>query len=131
MLGTVAAGHDERGEVGVVVVRAEARRALAGLDADLHIGRAAALIALTGGLDGHRRGRDLAGARHQAHYKRVRAVVDGQFHSLAERERQARDYHLRGPWSTVRRLYACLFPSWTVLSISIVTLVPGRNLKGY
>jgi len=29
VLGTVAAGHDERGEVGVVVVRAEARRALA------------------------------------------------------------------------------------------------------
>jgi hypothetical protein len=29
VLGTVAAGHDERGEVGVVVMRAEAQRALA------------------------------------------------------------------------------------------------------
>ena len=56
VLGTVAAGHDERGEVGVVVMRAEARRALAGLDADLDESRAAALIALTGGLDGPRRG---------------------------------------------------------------------------
>jgi hypothetical protein len=56
VLGTVAAGHDERGEVGVVVMRAEARRARAGLDADLDETRAAALIALTGGLDGHRRG---------------------------------------------------------------------------
>jgi len=55
VLGTVAAGQDERGEVRVIVMRAEAQRALAGLDADLHIGRAAALIALTGGLDGHRR----------------------------------------------------------------------------
>jgi hypothetical protein len=31
----VAAGQDERGEVRVVVMRAEAQRALAGLDADL------------------------------------------------------------------------------------------------
>jgi hypothetical protein len=52
----VAAGQDERGEVGVVVMRAEARRARAGLDADLDESRAAALIALTGGLDGPRRG---------------------------------------------------------------------------
>jgi len=52
----VAAGQDERGEVGVVVMRAQARRALAGLDADLDESRAAALIALTGGLDGHRKG---------------------------------------------------------------------------
>jgi hypothetical protein len=37
-------------------MRAEARRVLAGLDADLDESRAAALIALTGGLDGHRRG---------------------------------------------------------------------------
>jgi len=51
----VAAGQDERGEVGVVVVRVEARRALAGLDADLDESRAAALIALTGRLDRHRR----------------------------------------------------------------------------
>ena len=50
----VAAGQDERGEVRVVVMRAEAQRALAGLDADLHTGRAA-LIALIGRLDGHRR----------------------------------------------------------------------------
>ena len=35
MPGVVTAAHDERGEVGVVVVRAEAQRALAGLDADL------------------------------------------------------------------------------------------------
>jgi hypothetical protein len=56
VLGTVAAGHDERGEVGVVVMRAEAWRALAGLDADLDESRAAALIALTGGLDAHRKG---------------------------------------------------------------------------
>ena len=48
--------HDERGEVGVVVMRAEAWRALAGLDADLDESRAAALIALTGGLDAHRKG---------------------------------------------------------------------------
>jgi hypothetical protein len=54
-LGVVTAAHDERGEVGVVVVRAEAQRALAGLDADLDESRAAALIALIGGLDGHRR----------------------------------------------------------------------------
>jgi hypothetical protein len=53
--GVVTAAHDERGEVGVVVVRAEAQRALAGLDADLDESRAAALIALIGGLDGHRR----------------------------------------------------------------------------
>jgi hypothetical protein len=33
--GVVTTAHDERGEVGVVVVRAEAQRALAGLDADL------------------------------------------------------------------------------------------------
>ena len=52
----VAAGQDERVEVGVVVMRAEARRARAGLDADLDESRAAALIALTGGLDGPRRG---------------------------------------------------------------------------
>jgi hypothetical protein len=52
----VAAGQDERGEVGVGVMRAEARRARAGLDADLDESRAAALIALTGGLDGPRRG---------------------------------------------------------------------------
>jgi hypothetical protein len=51
----VTAAHDERGEVGVVVMRAEAQRALAGLDADLDESRAAALIALIGGLDGHRR----------------------------------------------------------------------------
>ena len=55
MPGVVTAAHDERGEVGVVVVRAGAQRALAGLDADLDESRAAALIALTGGLDGHRR----------------------------------------------------------------------------
>jgi hypothetical protein len=52
--GVVTAAHDERGEVGVVV-RAEAQRALAGLDAALYESRAAALIALIGGLDGHRR----------------------------------------------------------------------------
>jgi hypothetical protein len=56
VLGTVAAGQDERGEVGVVVMRAGARRARAGLDADLDESRAAALITLTGGLDGPRRG---------------------------------------------------------------------------
>jgi len=56
VLGTVAAGQDERGEVRVVVMCAQAQQALAGLDADLHIDRAAALIALTGGLDGHRGG---------------------------------------------------------------------------
>jgi hypothetical protein len=55
VLGTVAAGQNERGEAGVVVMRAEAQRALAGLDADLHIDRAAVLIALTGGMDGPRR----------------------------------------------------------------------------
>jgi hypothetical protein len=37
-------------------MRAQAQRALAGLDADLDESRAAALIALTSGLDGHRRG---------------------------------------------------------------------------
>jgi hypothetical protein len=37
------------------VIRAEAQRALVGLDADLHIDRAAVLIALTGGMDGPRR----------------------------------------------------------------------------
>jgi len=37
------------------VMRAGAQRAHAGLDADLDESRAAALIALTGGLDGHRR----------------------------------------------------------------------------
>ena len=52
----VAAGQDERGEVRVVVMRAQAQRALAGLDVDLDESRAAALIALTGGLDGYRRG---------------------------------------------------------------------------
>ena len=51
----VAAGQDERSEVRVVVMRAEAQRALAGLDADLDESRAAILIALIGGLDGHRR----------------------------------------------------------------------------
>jgi len=51
----VTAAHDERGEAGVVVVRAQARRALAGLDADLDESRAAALIAWIGRLDGHRR----------------------------------------------------------------------------
>jgi hypothetical protein len=51
----VAAGQDERGEVRVVVMRAEAQRASASLDADLHESRAALLIALTGGMDGHRR----------------------------------------------------------------------------
>ena len=56
MPGVVTAAHDERGEAGVVVVRAQAQRALAGLDADLDESRAAALIALIGGLDGHRRG---------------------------------------------------------------------------
>jgi hypothetical protein len=56
VLGTVAAGQDERGEVRVIVMRAQAQRALAGLDADLDESRAAALIALTSGLDGHRRG---------------------------------------------------------------------------
>jgi hypothetical protein len=54
MPGVVTAAHDERGEVGAVAVRAEAQRALAGLDADLDESRAAALIALIGGLDGHR-----------------------------------------------------------------------------
>ena len=53
--GVVTAAHDERGEVGVVVVREEAQRACWRPDADLHESRAAALIALTGGLDGHRR----------------------------------------------------------------------------
>ena len=51
----VTAAHDERGEVGAEVVRAEAQRAFAGLDADLDESRAAALIAIMGGLDGHRR----------------------------------------------------------------------------
>jgi hypothetical protein len=55
VLGTVAAGQDERGEVRVVVMRAEAQRACWRLDADLDESRAAALIALIGGLDGHRR----------------------------------------------------------------------------
>jgi hypothetical protein len=56
VLGTVAAGQDERGEVRVIVMRAQAQRACWRLDADLHESRAAALITLTGGLDGHRRG---------------------------------------------------------------------------
>jgi hypothetical protein len=34
MPGVFSAAHDENGEVGAVIVRAEARRALAGLDAD-------------------------------------------------------------------------------------------------
>jgi hypothetical protein len=55
VLDAVAAAQDERGESGVVVMRAEAQRALAGWDADLDESRAAALIALIGGLDGHRR----------------------------------------------------------------------------
>jgi hypothetical protein len=55
VLGTVQTGQDERGEVGVAVMRAGAQRPLPGLDADLDESRAAALIALTGGLDGHRR----------------------------------------------------------------------------
>jgi hypothetical protein len=42
--------------VGVEAVRVEARRALARLDADLDESQAAALIALTGRLDGRRRG---------------------------------------------------------------------------
>jgi hypothetical protein len=48
-------GQDERGEVRVVVMRAGPQQALAGLDTDLHESRAAALIALTGGLAGYRR----------------------------------------------------------------------------
>lgn len=36
-------------------MRAEAQQALVGLDTDLHETRAAALIALTGGLAGYRR----------------------------------------------------------------------------
>jgi hypothetical protein len=55
MLGVVTAAHDERGEVGVVVMRALAQRACWRLDADLGESRAAALIPLFGGLDGHRR----------------------------------------------------------------------------
>jgi len=53
--GMVTAAHDERGEVGVVVVRAEARRALAVWMLTWTKSRAAALIAWIGGLDGHRR----------------------------------------------------------------------------
>jgi hypothetical protein len=51
----VATGQDERGEVRVIVMRAEAQRALSGLDAGLDESRAAVPAALTGGLDGHRR----------------------------------------------------------------------------
>jgi hypothetical protein len=53
--GVVTAAHGERGEVGVVVMRAGAQRVLAALDADGDESRAAALIASIGGLDGHRR----------------------------------------------------------------------------
>jgi hypothetical protein len=53
--GVVTAAHDERGEAGVVVVRAEAQRALAVRMLTWTKSRAAALIALIGGLDGHRR----------------------------------------------------------------------------
>ena len=55
VLGTVTAAHDERGEVGVVVMRAQAQRALGGVDADLDESREAALIALIGGLGAHHR----------------------------------------------------------------------------
>ena len=55
MPGVVTAAHDERGEVGVVVVRAETQRALAVWMLTWTKSRAAALIAWTGGLDGHRR----------------------------------------------------------------------------
>jgi hypothetical protein len=56
VLDTVTAAHDERGEVRVMVMRAAVRRPAGGLDADLdEKPGAAALIALIGGLDGHRR----------------------------------------------------------------------------
>jgi hypothetical protein len=49
VLGMVAAGHDDRGKVGVVVMRAEARRVLRVWMLTWTKTRAAALIALTGG----------------------------------------------------------------------------------
>jgi hypothetical protein len=55
VLGTVTTSRDERGEVRVIVMRAEAQRACWCLNADLHESRAAVLIALISGLDGHRR----------------------------------------------------------------------------
>jgi len=54
VLGVVTDAHDQRGEVGVVVARIS-RPACWRLDADLDESQAAALIALIGGLDGHRR----------------------------------------------------------------------------
>jgi hypothetical protein len=56
VLGTVAAGQDERGEVRVVVMRAGAQRPVRVWMLTWTKAGQLALIALTGGLDGHRRG---------------------------------------------------------------------------
>ena len=53
--GVVTAAHDERGEVGVVVVRQKPSGPLRVWMLTWTKSRAAALIAFSGGLDGHRR----------------------------------------------------------------------------